>query len=110
VTRRRAEGYNPRAEVERSPRLRRVLEFVASGELSPDEPGRFRPLVDSLLSHDEYFVLADFDAYLAAQDQVELAFLDPDRWTRMAILNVARSGFFSSDRSVREYAERIWKL
>jgi len=110
VTRRKAEGYNPRAEVERSPRLRRVLEFVASGELSPDEPGRFRPLIDSLLSHDEYMVLADFDAYLAAQDEVELAFQNPERWTEMAILNVARCGYFSSDRSVREYADRIWKL
>jgi starch phosphorylase len=110
VEARRAAGYNPRAEVERSPRLRRVLEFLASGELSPDEPGRFRPLVDSLLNHDEYMLLADFDAYLAAQDEVDLAFQDPERWTRMAILNVARCGYFSSDRSVREYAERIWKV
>jgi starch phosphorylase len=110
VEARRAAGYNPRAEVERSPRLRRVLEFLASGELSPDEPGRFRPLVDSLLGHDEYMLLADFDSYLAAQDEVDLAYQDPERWTRMAILNVARCGYFSSDRSVREYAERIWKV
>ncbi|HEX8359996.1 MAG TPA: glycogen/starch/alpha-glucan phosphorylase [Longimicrobium sp.] len=110
VGRRKAAGYNPRAVYEASPRLRRVLEFVASGALSPEEPGRFRPLVDSLLHHDEYMVLADFDAYLAAQDEVDLAFQDPERWTRMAILNVARCGFFSSDRSVRDYADRIWKL
>jgi starch phosphorylase len=110
VAARKAAGYNPRAELDGSPRLRRVLEFIAGGDLSPDEPGRFRPLVDSLLHHDEYMLLADFDAYLAAQDEVDLAFQDPERWTRMAILNVARCGYFSSDRSVKEYAERIWKL
>ncbi|HEX2211583.1 MAG TPA: glycogen/starch/alpha-glucan phosphorylase [Longimicrobium sp.] len=104
------EGYNPRAEYEASPRLRRVLDFVASGTLSPEEPGLFRPLVESLLHHDPYFVLADFDAYLAAQAQVDVAWGDQEAWTRKAILNVARCGWFSSDRSVREYAERIWKL
>jgi starch phosphorylase len=109
VGKRKAAGYYPRAVYEASPRLRRVLEFV-TGPLSHEEPGRFRPLVDSLLHHDEYMVLADFDAYLAAQEEVDVAFRDPERWTRMAILNVARCGFFSSDRSVRDYAERIWKL
>ncbi|MDQ3555348.1 MAG: glycogen/starch/alpha-glucan phosphorylase, partial [Gemmatimonadota bacterium] len=103
-------GYNPRAAAEASPRLQRVLDWVASGELSPEEPGRFHGLVDGLLQHDPFMVLADFDAYLAAQEEVDAAFRDPERWTRMAILNVARCGRFSSDRSVREYAERIWKM
>jgi starch phosphorylase len=106
----KAAGYDARTVYESNPRLRRVLDFVAGGELSPEEPGRFRPLVEQLLRHDEYMVLADFDAYLAAQAQVDTTFADEEKWTRMAIVNVARSGFFSSDRSVREYAERIWKL
>jgi starch phosphorylase len=110
VEKRRNEGYNPRAEYERSPRLKRVVDFVASGMLSPDQPGKFRPLIEGLLHHDPFFVLADFDAYLAAQAQVDVAYQDPQAWTRSAILNVARCGFFSSDRSVREYAERIWKV
>jgi starch phosphorylase len=110
VEARKAEGYNPRAEYEASPRLRRVLDFVASGTLSPEDPRLFRPLVESLLHDDPYMLLADFDAYLAAQAQVDAAWGDQEAWTRKAILNVARCGWFSSDRSVREYAERIWKV
>ena len=91
-------------------RLRRVLEHIGQGRLSPEDPGLFRPLVESLLNHDPYMVLADFDAYLTAQAQVDTAWEDQEGWTRMAILNVARCGWFSSDRSVKEYAERIWKL
>ncbi|HST59761.1 MAG TPA: glycogen/starch/alpha-glucan phosphorylase [Longimicrobium sp.] len=105
-----ASGYRPREVYESSPRLRRVLDFVASGALSPEEAGLFRPLVEGLLHHDPYMVLADFDAYVAAQAQVDEAWRDQETWTRKAILNVARCGWFSSDRSVREYADRIWKL
>jgi starch phosphorylase len=110
VEARREAGYNPRAEYEASPRLRRVLDFVASGTLSPEDPGLFRPLIESLLHHDPYMLLADFDAYLDAQALVDTAWGDQEEWTRKAILNVARCGWFSSDRSVREYAERIWKV
>ncbi|HVG44837.1 MAG TPA: glycogen/starch/alpha-glucan phosphorylase [Longimicrobium sp.] len=110
VEAKKAAGYNPRAEYESSPRLKRVLDFVASGLLSPEQPGRFRPLIEGLLHHDPFMVLADFDAYLVAQAEVDAAYLAPEDWTRKAILNVARCGFFSSDRSVREYAERIWKV
>jgi len=110
VEQRKAEGYNPRAEYERSPRLKRVLDFIASGALSGDDPGLFRPLIEGLLHDDPFMVLADFDAYLAAQTEVDAAYGDAEAWTRKAILNVARCGFFSSDRSVREYAERIWKV
>ena len=95
---------------ETNPRVRRVLDFIRSNGMCPDEPGIFNSLVDDLLANDRYLLLADFDAYLAAQEEVEVAYNDPTRWTRMAILNVARCGFFSSDRAVREYAERIWKL
>jgi starch phosphorylase len=103
-------GYRPREVYENSPRLRRVLDFVSSGVLSPDEPGLLRPLIEGLLHHDPYMVLADFEAYVAAQAQVDEAWRDQEAWTRKAILNVARCGWFSSDRSVKEYAEQIWKL
>ncbi|CAN5909565.1 glycogen/starch/alpha-glucan phosphorylase [soil metagenome] len=106
----RASGYRPREAYEGSPRLRRTLDWIVSGELSPEEPDRFQFLVDDLLERDPFFTLADFDDYLRAQEEVDAAYRDPERWTRMAILNVARSGYFSSDRSVREYADRIWKL
>ncbi|MET0400385.1 MAG: glycogen/starch/alpha-glucan phosphorylase [Longimicrobiaceae bacterium] len=106
----KAAGYDPRRFVEASPRLRRVLDFISSGALSAENPGLFRPLLDSLLNDDRFMLLADFDAYVAAQDAVDAAYRDREAWTRSAILNVARCGFFSSDRSVREYAERIWKL
>ncbi|HEX8391256.1 MAG TPA: glycogen/starch/alpha-glucan phosphorylase, partial [Longimicrobium sp.] len=110
VEARKAAGYNPRAEYEASPRLARVLDFIMSGVLSPENPGLYRPLVEGLLHSDPYMVLADFDAYLEAQEQVDAAWADTHDWTRKAVLNVARCGFFSSDRSVKEYAERIWKL
>jgi glycogen phosphorylase len=93
-----------------SPRLGRVLDFVGSGALSPEDPGLFRPLVDGLLQQDPYFVLADFDAYLGCQQAVDGVWGDPHEWTRRAILNVARCGWFSSDRSVAEYARRIWRV
>ncbi|HEU4454682.1 MAG TPA: glycogen/starch/alpha-glucan phosphorylase [Longimicrobium sp.] len=106
----KAAGYNPREAYERSPRLRRVLDFLASGRLCPEEPGAYRELVQGLLHHDPYMVLADFDAYVDAQAKVDATYLDQEAWTRMSILNVARCGRFSSDRSVREYAERIWGI
>jgi glycogen phosphorylase len=110
VEARRAAGYDPREAVDASPRLRRVLDFVGSSALSPDDPGLFRPLVEGLLQEDPYFVLADFDAYLGCQQAVDGVWGDPHEWTRRAILNVARCGWFSSDRSVAEYARRIWRV
>jgi glycogen phosphorylase len=110
VVARKAAGYNPREYYESNDRLYRVIQLIASDELSPDEPGIFRPLVDALLFHDPYLHMADFQSYVDAQAEVDLAYRDQAEWTRKAILNVARCGFFSSDRSVREYAERIWKV
>ncbi len=110
VARHKEEGYFPRAFYESDARIRRVLDFVLSEELSPGEPNLFRPLVEELLHHDRYLLLADFGAYLDAQEKVDAAYRDREGWTRMAIRNVARCGFFSSDRSVREYAERIWRV
>jgi starch phosphorylase len=104
-------GYDPWEWYRNDRRLKGVLDAVASGVFSPGEPGLFRPIVDSLLNGgDPYLVLADFAAYCACQDEVERAYRDPERWTRMAILNVARSGKFSSDRTIREYAEQIWRV
>jgi starch phosphorylase len=107
----RKRGYDPWEYYRNDPRLKAVLDALASGVFSPEEPGLFRPIVDSLLyGGDPYLVLADFAAYCACQEDVERAYRDPERWTRMAILNVARAGKFSSDRTIREYAEQIWRI
>jgi starch phosphorylase len=106
----RARGYDPRERYESDRTLKGVIDAVASGVFSPEEPGLFRPIVDSLLSVDRYLILADYAAYCAAQSELSLAYQDPDRWTRMTILTVARSGRFSSDRTIRQYAEEIWRV
>jgi starch phosphorylase len=104
-------GYDPWEWYRNDRRLKGVLDAISGGTFSPGEPGLFRPVVDSLLNGgDPYLVLADFAAYLACQDEVDRAYGDEDRWTRMAILNVARTGKFSSDRTIREYAEQIWRV
>ena len=103
-------SYSPRAVVEADPELGRVLDVLASGELSPSDPELFGPLARGLVEHDPFFVLADFRAYVRAQEEVDRAYAEPERWTRSSILNVARMGRFGSDRSIREYAERIWKV
>jgi starch phosphorylase len=102
-------GYDPWEWYRNDRRLKGVLDAISGGVFSPQEPGLFRPILDSLLNGgDPYLVLADFAAYLAVQEEVEKAYLDEERWTRMAILNVARSGKFSSDRTINEYAQEIW--
>ena len=107
----RRSGYDP-WEVYRNDReLKAVVDAIASGTFSPQEPQLFRPVVDSLLNGgDPWLVLADFRSYLECQEKVSRAWLDVEKWTRMAILNVARSGTFSSDRTIRQYAEEIWNL
>lgn len=108
----RARGaYDPRARVNASDSLRRVLDALASERFCGNEPGVFAPLVQTLLDHgDRYFVLADFDHYAATQEQVARDYRDAEQWSRRAVLNVARMGFFSADRAIREYSERIWRL
>lgn len=86
------------------------MDAFAAGVFSRGDATLFRPLLDSLLRHDEYLVFADFQAYIDAQDQVDRLYRDPEAWTRMSILNTARSGYFSSDRTIREYAQDIWNL
>jgi glycogen phosphorylase len=101
-------GYRPAAYYEENPSLRRALDLVARGTFSGGDASVFEPIVSNLLSEDRFMVLADYQAYLDAQERVERAYADPDAWSRSAVLNVARSGFFSSDRSMRDYLDRIW--
>jgi len=104
-------GYDPGRTCEASPALRQVIDWVASGKLSPDEPGRFRPVVDSLLKGgDPFMVLADFDSYCECQRKVDAAYRNRESWTRKSILNVAGMGPFSSDNTIKLYARDIWKI
>ena len=109
VERKKAEGYKPRAYYEANPQLREILDALAGGEFSHGDRALFEPLVQSLLTRDEYMLLADYQAYIDCQDGVGAAWRDHDRWTRMSILNVARIGKFSSDRAIRDYCSDIWK-
>lgn len=104
-------GYNPADAVRANPVLGDLLDWLASGDFTPGEDRSvLAPLRDNLLYHDPYLCLADFDSYCEAQDRVSAAFQDKARWARMAVLNTARVGKFSSDRTIREYARDIWKL
>ncbi len=106
----RAAGYRPHEWVARNERLRAVLDLIASGHFSRGDANLFRPLVDGIVHHDPYLLCADFDSYVDCHARVDAAYRDRERWTRMSILNTARSGAFSSDRSIADYAERIWKV
>jgi starch phosphorylase len=103
-------GYRGRDVYDRDPRVKEVIDSISSGFFSRGDPGVFRPLVDSLMGADPYLTLADFSSYLAAQDRIDQTRRDPDAWSRRSILNVARAGLFSSDRSIREYAQNIWHV
>jgi glycogen phosphorylase len=103
-------AYNPRQYYERHPGLRRVLDTFGGDLFCPREPGLFKWIPESVLNHDEYFVAADFGSYVETQDLISNEYLKPADWIRKAILNVARIGRFSSDRTVAEYASEIWGL
>ena len=105
----RAQGYNPRACYESNSNLREVLDSLAAGEFSHGDRTLFEPLVQSLLTRDEYMLLADYQSYIECQERASRAYRDHDHWTRMSILNVTRIGKFSSDRSIRDYSADIWK-
>ncbi|MGD8962376.1 MAG: glycogen/starch/alpha-glucan phosphorylase [Desulfobacterales bacterium] len=109
VKERKTAGYNPYEVYQSDPALKSALDAILSGQFSKGDPYLFKPIVDALLYHDEYLVLADFADYVACQQQVNDAYRDTMRWTRMSILNVARMGKFSSDRSIKEYCAEIWK-
>lgn len=106
----RARGYRPRDYYESDPELKEALDQIASGFFCQGNADLFRPLVDALLDHDHFILLADYRRYMDCQQQVSQAYLDRGDWTRKSILNVARIGYFSSDRAIREYSERIWKV
>jgi starch phosphorylase len=106
----RARGYDPRAICEGNPALREAIDQIASGVFSRGDKALFRPLVDSLLNHDEYLLFADYQSYVDCQDRVGKAFRDEELWSRTSILNVARMGAFSSDRSIRDYGRLIWDV
>jgi len=103
-------GDDPRLHAEENPCLARVLEAIAEGAFSPGERCRYAGLVQELLTHDPYLLLADFASYVAAQAQVDLLYAQPAAWRRRAILNVAGMGTFSSDRTIAQYVDRVWGL
>ncbi len=106
----RAQGYQPWDYYESNAELKLAIDRIASGFFSHGDTEMFKPLLDLLLHRDPYFVFADYESYMAAQDQVGLAYRDQERWTHMSILNAARMGKFSSDRSIKEYCDEIWKV
>jgi starch phosphorylase len=105
----KARGYNPQDYYHRHAELERAIDQIASGQFSNGDIGLFQPLVNSLLNYDVYLLLVDYPSYVACQDEIDQAYQDQEAWTRKSILNVARCGFFSSDRAVRQYCEDIWK-
>jgi starch phosphorylase len=107
---RRSHGIDARDTIAASPMLREVLQSIADGAFSPDDRDRYRPLVDTLTYHDHFLVTADFDAYVETQGAVSRRWRDRKSWWRSAILNTARTGWFSSDRTIAEYAEDIWNV
>ena len=110
VNEKRAKGEVPRSAIDNSPRLKEALESIASGVFSPDDPHRYRDLIGGLYDHDWFMVARDFDAYAEAQAEVNAIWRDKRRWNAMAIRNTAHVGFFSSDRTIRQYAEDIWNV
>ena len=102
------QGYNPRDLYNTNTDLKDVIDLISSGFFSKQDVTLFKPFIDSLLSRDEQMVLADYQSYIDCQDRVNKAFKDRKRWTKMSIITVARMGRFSSDRSIREYCEKIW--
>ncbi len=101
-------GYKPAEFYQQDEDLRRAIDLIASGAFSNGDRTVFEPIVSNLLYDDRFMVLADYASYIRAQDRVDAAYADQDAWTKAAILNIARCGFFSSDRSIRDYIDRIW--
>ena len=108
VAERRNNGYDPKAVIDGSPELAQALSAIATGVFSPSDPTRYAELIDGLYQHDWFMVAADFDAYAAAQRDVDAVWRDSPDWYARAIRNVARMGWFSSDRTIRQYAKDIW--
>ena len=110
VQRLRSEGYRPSHFLETNPELEEVLNMIESGFFNPKHPELYRELCNGLREHDHYMLLADFESYCEVQEKVIEARRDPEEWTRKSIMHTAGSGKFSSDRTIREYAEEIWNV
>ena len=110
VERIKREGYRPQDYIDGNAELAAVLDLIAGGRFSRGDAEVFRPLVDNLRYDDPFLALADYASYIECQDRVSAAWRDVPSWTRMSILNTARSGKFSSDRSIAEYCDDIWNV
>jgi len=108
VNQAKADGYHPGRVYDSNGDLREVIDLIAGGHFSNGDRERFRPLTESLLTRDDYMLLADYQSYIECQDRVSESYLDRPDWLRMSILNCARVGRFSSDRSIRDYCRDIW--
>ena len=106
----RAAGYSPHHIYAANAELRTVIDLIREGFFSRGDRELFRPIVEELLQRDPYFLLADYQSYVDCQAQVDAAYHDKEQWSRMSILNTARSGLFSSDRTIREYCDDIWHV
>lgn len=106
----KASGYNPRDYYNSNPELKQVLDMIANGYFSVEEPQRYQNVVDNLLNNDQYLLLADYASYVETQDKVDSLYQNPDEWVRKAILNVANMAKFSSDRAIGDYAKNIWHV
>ena len=104
------QGYSPKTYIKSSQELSEVIRLIEIGHFSNGDKDLFKPLLNSLTGSDPFFVMADFEDYLNKQNIVSEAWNDKKKWNKMALLNIARSGYFSSDRSIREYCDSIWKV
>lgn len=106
----KSNSYDPQYYYETNPDLKKALDMIRMGYFSPENIDLFKPVYDSLVNHDEYMLMADYQSYIACQDEVDKVYRDPSKWTKMSILNVARSGKFSCDRTVGQYCRDIWQV
>jgi starch phosphorylase len=104
------QGYNPWDYYNTNAELKEVIDLISSGFFSHGDTNLFKPLLDSLLNQDRYLLFADYQSYVDCQDRLSQVYRDREQWTKMSILNVARMGKFSSDRSIQEYCQDIWKI
>jgi starch phosphorylase len=103
-------GYNPRDYIERNGVLREIFKLMGENFFEPHIPGLFSPIIESLTQADPFLVCADFESYCRIQDKISTTYLNRDEWIKKSIINVSKSGYFSSDRTIREYAKDIWKI
>jgi len=106
----RSKGYDPKNYINSNPELKEALSLISSGYFSEGDINLFRPLVDSIVNHDEFMLCADYQSYIECQDRVGAMYKDEFQWTKMSILNAANMGKFSSDRAILEYCQDIWKI